>query len=157
MKRITYWPQAVLGLTFNWGALVGWSAVTGSLSAATLLLYAAGFCWTIGYDTIYAHQDREDDALLRLKSTALKFGDKTQMWLCLFYGMTVVLLGLSAAAAGAGILFFAGLLVAGAHLGWQIKSLNIDDSVTCLRLFRSNRTFGFIILGALLAEQAINI
>jgi len=157
MKRITYWPQAVLGLTFNWGALVGWSAITGSLSLAPLLLYAAAFCWTIGYDTIYAHQDKEDDALLGLKSTALKFGDRTQVWLCLFYGLTVVLLGLSGASAGAGALFFTGLLAAGVHLGWQIKSLEIDNSTTCLRLFRSNRNFGFIILTALLAEQAINI
>ncbi len=157
MKRITYWPQAVLGLTFNWGALVGWSAVTGSLSLAPLLMYAAAIFWTIGYDTIYAHQDKDDDALLGLKSTALKFGDKTQMWLCLFYGLTIVLLGLSGALAGAGVLFFTGLLPAGAHLGWQIKSLKIDNSDTCLRLFRSNRNFGFIILAALLAEQAINI
>jgi len=157
MKRITYWPQAVLGLTFNWGALVGWSAVTGSLSLAPLLMYAAAICWTIGYDTIYAHQDKDDDALLGLKSTALKFGNKTQVWLCLFYGLTIVLLGLSGASAGAGVLFFTGLLAAGAHLVWQIKSLKIDDSTTCLRLFRSNRNFGFIILAALLAEQAINI
>ncbi len=157
MKRITYWPQAVLGLTFNWGALVGWSAVTGSLSLAPLLLYAAAICWTIGYDTIYAHQDKDDDALLGLKSTALKFGDKTQKWLCLFYGLTFVLLGLAGVSAGAGTVFLTGLLVAGAHLGWQIKSLDIDDSATCLRLFRSNRNFGLIILAALLAEQAINI
>ena len=120
-------------------------------------MYAAAICWTIGYDTIYAHQDKDDDALLGLKSTALKFGDKTQMWLCLFYGLTIVLLGHSGALAGAGVLFFTGLLVAGAHLGWQIKSLKIDDSDTCLRLFRSNRNFGFIILAALLAEQTINI
>ncbi len=157
MKRITYWPQAVLGLTFNWGALVGWSAVTGSLSLAPLLLYAAAICWTIGYDTIYAHQDRHDDALLGLKSTALKFGDKTQKWLCLFYGLAFVLLGLAGVSAGAGAVFLTGLLAAGAHLGWQIKSLKIDDSTTCLRLFRSNRNFGLIILAALLAEQAINI
>ena len=152
MKRITYWPQAVLGLTFNWGAMVGWAAVTGSLSLAPLLLYAAAIFWTIGYDTIYAHQDKQDDALLGLKSTALKFGDKTQMWLCLFYGLTLVLLGLAGLAAGAGMVFFSGLVVAGIHLGWQVKSLKIDDSNACLRLFRSNRNFGFIILAALLAE-----
>jgi len=157
MKRITYWPQAVLGLTFNWGAMLGWVAVSGSLDPAPLLLYAAAICWTIGYDTIYAHQDKEDDALLGLKSTALKFGDNTQMWLCLFYGLTIILLALAGLSAGAGVVFFSGLLVGSVHLGWQIQTLNIDDSATCLRLFRSNRNFGFIILVALLAEQAINI
>jgi 4-hydroxybenzoate polyprenyltransferase len=157
MKRITYWPQAVLGLTFNWGAMLGWVAVTGSLNPAPLLLYAAAICWTIGYDTIYAHQDKDDDALLGLKSTALKFGDNTQMWLGLFYGLAIVLLGLAGLSAGAGSVFYVGLLVGSAHLGWQIQTLNIDDSAICLRLFRSNRNFGFIILIALLAEQAINI
>ena len=157
MKRITNWPQAVLGLTFNWGAMLGWVAVTGHLDAAPLLLYAAAICWTIGYDTIYAHQDKEDDALLGLKSTALKFGDKTQIWLGLFYGLTMVLLGLAGLAAGAGVVFFAGLLAGSIHLGWQIQKLEIDDSSACLRLFRSNRNFGFIILIALLAEQAIHI
>jgi len=157
MKRITNWPQAVLGLTFNWGAMLGWVAVTGHLDTAPLLLYAAAICWTIGYDTIYAHQDKEDDALLGLKSTALKFGDKTQIWLGLFYGLTMVLLGLAGLAAGAGVVFFAGLLAGSIHLGWQIQKLEIDDSSACLRLFRSNRNFGFIILIALLAEQAIHI
>ncbi len=157
MKRITYWPQAVLGLTFNWGAMLGWVVVNGSLAPAPLLLYAGAICWTIGYDTIYAHQDKDDDALLGLKSTALKFGDNTQMWLGLFYGLTIILLGLAGLSAGAGTVFFAGLLVGSLHLGWQIQTLNIDDSATCLRLFRSNRNFGFIILIALLAEQAINI
>jgi len=157
MKRITYWPQAVLGLTFNWGAMLGWVAATGGLSLAPLLLYAAAICWTIGYDTIYAHQDKDDDALLGLKSTALKFGDKTQKYLCLFYGLTIVLLGLAGVSAGAGGVFFAGLLIGSLHLGWQIANLKIDDSPTCLKLFRSNRDFGFIILFALLAEQAVNI
>ncbi len=157
MKRITYWPQAVLGLTFNWGAMLGWVAVNASLDPAPLLLYAAAIFWTIGYDTIYAHQDKEDDALLGLKSTALKFGEQTQMWLGLFYGLAIILLGLAGLSVGAGTVFFTGLLVGSIHLGWQIQTLNIDDSATCLRLFRSNRNFGFIILIALLAEQAINI
>jgi len=157
MKRITYWPQLVLGLTFNWGAMMGWATIMADLELAPLLLYAAAICWTIGYDTIYAHQDKEDDALLGLKSTALKFGDKTQLWLSLFYGFTIILLGLAGLAAGAGYVFFTGLLVASIHLGWQIQTLKIDDSTTCLRLFRSNRNFGFIILIALLAEQAIHV
>ncbi len=157
MKRITYWPQLVLGLTFNWGAMMGWAAIMAGLELAPLLLYGAAICWTIGYDTIYAHQDKDDDALLGLKSTALKFGDKTQLWLSLFYGFTIILLGLAGLTAGAGYVFFTGLLVASIHLGWQIQTLKIDDSTTCLRLFRSNRNFGFIILIALLAEQAIHV
>lgn len=157
MKRITYWPQAVLGLTFNWGAMLGWVVVTGHLDIAPVLLYAAAICWTIGYDTIYAHQDKDDDALLGLKSTALKFGEKTQTWLCLFYGLAIIFLGLAGLSVGTEMVFYAGLLVASAHLGWQIQTLKIDDSEACLRLFRTNRNFGFIILIALLAEQAIHV
>lgn len=157
MKRITYWPQAVLGLVFNWGALLGWVVVTGNLDPAPLLLYAGAICWTIGYDTIYAHQDKDDDALLGLKSTALKFGDNTRNWLCLFYGLAIIFLGLAGLSAGAGLAFFAGLLIGSLHLGWQIHTLSIDNSSHCLKLFRSNRNFGFIILIALLAEQAIHV
>lgn len=157
MKRITYWPQAVLGLTFNWGALLGWAVMTGSLSLAPMVLYAAGFCWTLGYDTIYAHQDKEDDALLGLKSTALKFGDNTKAWISMFYVLTIVLIGLSGHLVGAGLVFFIGLGAGGLHLVWQILTLDIDDSERCLLLFRSNRNFGLIVLAALLAEKAIHI
>ncbi len=157
MKRVTYWPQAVLGLTFSWGAMLGWASVAGSLDIAPVLLYFATICWTIGYDTIYAHQDKDDDALLGLKSTALKFGEKTKAWLCLFYGSTAVFLGLAAFSAGAGMVFFAGLAIGTVHLSWQIMTLDIHNSERCLMLFRSNKFFGLIILGALLAEQIINV
>ena len=89
MKRITYWPQAWLGLTFNWGALVGFAALTGGLNAGAIAVYVAGFFWTLGYDTIYAHQDKEDDALIGVKSTALRFGERTKPWLVAFYGGTI--------------------------------------------------------------------
>ena len=95
MKRVTYWPQAVLGLTFNWGALLGWAAVRGDLGVPSLVLYGAGIFWTLGYDTIYAHQDKEDDALIGVKSTAILFGETTRLWLYSFYGMSVSLLGVS--------------------------------------------------------------
>ncbi len=102
MKRITYWPQVVLGLAFSWGALMGWAEVFARLDAPAILLYAASIAWTVGYDTIYAHQDKDDDALVGLKSTALKFGRKTRPWLTLFYGLAMVLLALAGATASAG-------------------------------------------------------
>jgi 4-hydroxybenzoate polyprenyltransferase len=155
MKRITYWPQFVLGLAFSWGALMGWAAVFGSLGAPALLLYAAAIAWTIGYDTIYAHQDKEDDAIVGLKSTALKFGPATPRWLMLFYGATIVLLTLAGLTAGAGWPYFLGMALASLHLVWQIATLDIDDAANCLRRFRSNRDFGAIVFLALLADMAI--
>lgn len=155
MKRFTYWPQAFLGLTFNWGALMGWSAVAGELQAPALWLYAAGIFWTLGYDTIYAHQDKADDLLVGVKSTALKFGAATPRWLALFYAMTVALLCAAGAAAGLGWPFFAGLIVGGGHLIWQIRSVALEDPKSCLRVFKSNRDFGLIVLaGAILARAA---
>ena len=113
MKRITYWPQAFLGITFNWGALVGYAAVTGRLDRAALLLYAAGFFWTLGYDTLYAHQDKEDDALIGVKSTALLLGTATPRWLLGFYGCTLVSAGAAGCLAGKGWLFYLALLAGG--------------------------------------------
>ncbi len=139
MKRITYWPQLFLGFAFNWGALVGWAAQTGSLGWPAVWLYVAGICWTIGYDTIYACQDKEDDALIGVKSTALRFGARTREWIAGFYAGAVVLAGVAMASAGIGwwaVLPFAG------HLAWQIKTLDHDDGDVCLRLFRSNRDAG---------------
>jgi 4-hydroxybenzoate polyprenyltransferase len=152
MKRITSWPQFVLGLAFSWGALVGWSAETGLLSAAPLLLYAASIVWTIGYDTIYAHQDKEDDALIGVRSTALLFGERTKLMLVLFYGAALVLLGAAIAHAGGGVVAYAGLLIAGLHMGWQIVTLNSDDADNCLERFRANRTTGWIVFIALLLD-----
>jgi 4-hydroxybenzoate polyprenyltransferase len=155
MKRITYWPQIVLGFAFSWGALMGWAQVFGRLDAPALLLYGAAIVWTVGYDTIYAHQDKEDDALVGLKSTALKFGPRTKPWLALFYALTILLLGLAGAGAGAGWPYFIGLALGSAQLAWQIATLDIDDPANCLVRFRSNRDFGALVFLALLADMAI--
>jgi 4-hydroxybenzoate polyprenyltransferase len=151
MKRITYWPQAWLGLTFNWGALLGWAAVTGELAAPAFVLYAAGFFWTLGYDTIYAHMDKEDDVLIGVKSTALRLGNATRDWLVGFYAVTLVGIAVSGWLAGLGWVFFALLVPAGFHLVWQHRVLKIDDPKNCLFLFRANRFFGWIVLAAIVA------
>lgn len=151
MKRITYWPQAFLGLTFNWGALVGWASVYGELSAAPLFLYAAGLFWTLGYDTIYAHQDKDDDAMIGVKSTALKLGDHTKFWLMGFYGVTIVLLGQAIDLSPLSGWAYLALLFGSLHLGWQLYRLDIHDSKRCLDLFKSNRDFGLLVLLGLLA------
>jgi 4-hydroxybenzoate polyprenyltransferase len=151
MKRITWWPQACLGLTFNWGALVGWSAVAGELAAPAVALYAAGFFWTLGYDTIYAHQDKLDDALVGIKSSARRLGDATVPWLWAFYSITLALLALAAALNGAGLLAYPALILVTLHLAWQARTLDIDDPANCLRRFRSNREVGFLVFLAILA------
>jgi 4-hydroxybenzoate polyprenyltransferase len=157
MKRITYWPQFVLGLAFSWGALMGWAEVFAGLALPAVLLYAAAIMWTIGYDTIYAHQDKEDDALVGLKSTALKFGEKTKPWLVLFYGATLALLASSGVLAGTGVIFLAGLALAAIHFIWQIVTLDVGDPGNCLRRFRSNRDLGAIVFAALLADAMITL
>ena len=149
-KRFTYWPQVFLGLAFNWGALLGWSAVTGSLSLAPILLYLGGIAWTIGYDTIYAHQDKEDDIMIGVKSTALKFGDRTWVWLIIFYGLAIALIGAAGFAAQLSPFFFAGLTAAAAHLTWQIVRLDISAADVCLKLFKSNKVFGLLVFIAIL-------
>ncbi|MDE1173018.1 MAG: 4-hydroxybenzoate octaprenyltransferase [Parvibaculaceae bacterium] len=150
MKRITYWPQAVLGLAFNWGALLGWTAVTGSLSLAPVLLYAGSVFWTIGYDTIYAHQDKEDDTLIGVKSTALRFGASTRRWLLLFYGLMVLALVATGLSLSFSFWYYLGVAAAAAQFGWQIARLDIDNPDLCLRLFRTNRDAGLIIFVAIL-------
>ncbi|MCF8469265.1 MAG: 4-hydroxybenzoate octaprenyltransferase [Parvibaculum sp.] len=155
MKRITDWPQIVLGLAFNWGALMGWAAVTGALSLAPVLLYLGAIAWTVGYDTIYAHQDKEDDALIGVKSSALKLGRSTRKYLWAFYGVMVAALLASGAAASLGPLFYIGVAIAAAHLAWQALTLDIDDPARCLTLFRSNRDFGFIVFAAIVAGQLL--
>lgn len=157
MKRITWWPQAFLGLTFNWGALMGYAAITGTLGLEAIVLYLGAICWTIGYDTIYAHQDKADDDLIGLKSTALYFGENTKRWLVLFYSLAGIGITLSGALAGAGpgagpwALFYILMAVAGAHLAWQVWVLDIGNAQKCLKLFGSNRDFGFLVLVAFLA------
>jgi len=155
MKRITYWPQAVLGLTFNWGALMGWASVHGELTAAPVVLYATGFFWTLGYDTIYAHQDKEDDALIGVKSTALKFGSQTKLWLVGFYGLTVIGLGLCGHLSNLSWPYYGALALGATHLLWQIKTLNSDAPKNCLQRFKSNRDFGLLIFVGIVAAKII--
>lgn len=154
MKRITWWPQAFLGLTFNWGALLGWTAVGGGVGLAPLLLYAGGVFWTLFYDTIYAHQDKHDDALIGVKSTALRLGAGTRRWLAGFGLATICLFGAALLAAGAGIFAFAGLAGIAAHLVWQGHGVDLDDAADCLAKFRSNRYIGWILLAGILADRA---
>jgi 4-hydroxybenzoate polyprenyltransferase len=152
MKRFTWWPQIGLGLAFSWGALMGYAAVFGRLDAPALLLYAGSIAWVIGYDTIYAHQDREDDALIGVKSTARLFGTRTRLALTCFYAAAVLLIGLAGAAAQAGPVFVVGCVIFGAHLGWQIEALDIDDPDRCLKLFKSNRDAGLILFAATIGD-----
>ncbi len=151
MKRVTYWPQAWLGLTFNWGALMGWAAVTGSLAWPPVLLYLAGVAWTLGYDTIYAHQDREDDALVGVKSTALRLGGATKPWLAGFYGLTLALMLAAGLATGLAWPYLLGLAGVAAHFAWQVATLDIDDPAGCLARFNANRFVGWILLAAIAA------
>jgi 4-hydroxybenzoate polyprenyltransferase len=155
MKRITYWPQIFLGLAFSWGALMGWPAAFGRLDWPALVLYAGSICWVIGYDTIYAHQDREDDLLIGIKSTALLFGERTQPMLASFYAAAVVLIAAAGLMAGGGMLFMIGLIAFAGHLTWQVTRLNIDDPGYCLMLFKSNRDAGLILFGAMLIDAAV--
>ncbi len=154
MKRVTYWPQIVLGLAFSWGALMGWSVAFARLDLPALLLYAGSIAWVIGYDTIYAHQDREDDALLGLKSTALLFGARTRLALALFYSAAVLLIALAGWRAGAGSFFVLGLAGFAAHLVWQIRRIDINDPDLCLALFKSNRNAGIIFFAGLVVDAA---
>jgi len=146
MKRVTYWPQAFLGLTFNWGALMGYAAAKDRLDSAPLLLYAAGIAWTLVYDTIYAHQDKEDDALIGVRSTALKFGAATRRWLVPFAVATTLLLAAMIPAAGLGLFAWLALIGVAGHLAWQIATVDFDNPADCLAKFRSNRWLGWILL-----------
>lgn len=150
MKRITDWPQLVLGLAFSWGALMGWAAHFGRLELAPLLLYSGSILWVIGYDTIYAHQDKEDDALVGVRSTARLFGDKTKIWLIGLYSTALLFFGTAFALAEVPLPALAGLLAAGSHMIRQIRSLDIDDPDQCLKLFQSNSTVGWLIFLGLL-------
>ena len=155
MKRITDWPQFVLGLAFSWGALVGWTAVFGRLDPPAVALYVAAICWTIGYDTIYAHQDAEDDALIGVKSTARLFGSRTRQIIAVFFAGAVVLMALAVALAGGGSAAYAGIAAAAIHMGWQVVTLRPGDTDNCLTRFRANRWTGWLVFAGLLADALI--
>jgi len=154
MKRITYWPQIVLGLAFSWGALMGWAAAFGRLDAPAIVLYAGSIAWVIGYDTIYAHQDRDDDALIGIKSTALLFGERTKPMLALFFAAAVVLIAIAGYLVDAGFIFWLAIAVFAGHLAWQTRRLDITDPDLCLVLFKSNRDAGLILFAGLLFAAA---
>ncbi|MGH6767033.1 MAG: 4-hydroxybenzoate octaprenyltransferase [Bradyrhizobium sp.] len=155
MKRITFWPQIVLGLAFSWGALRGFAVIVGRIDTPALWLYAGSIAWVIGYDTIYAHQDAEDDALIGIKSTALLFGARTRPALAVFYGAAVVLIGMALVSAGANWPAWIGLAVFAAHLAWQIVRLDISNPALCLRVFKSNRDAGLLLFAGLLVDAAM--
>lgn len=155
MKRVTWWPQLVLGLAFNWGALLGWSAARGELALAPVVLYLAGIAWTLGYDTIYAHQDKEDDALVGIKSTARLFGEGTRKWLFVFYAAAAAGLTLAGALAGLGQVYFWFVAAGAAHLVWQASTIDIDDPQDCLAKFRSNRDFGLLVLAGIITAKLL--
>ena len=157
MKRITWWPQAWLGLTFNWGVLFGYAAMTETLVPSALLFYAGCFFWTIGYDIIYAHQDKEDDVLIGVKSAALRLGARSKPWLYVFYSLALALMIAGGVAAGLGFVFVACMLIAGVHLLWQLRTLDIDRPDICLRLFKSNRETGALIAAALVLGSAAGV
>jgi 4-hydroxybenzoate polyprenyltransferase len=155
MKRITYWPQIVLGLAFSWGALMGWPAAFGRLDWPALVLYLGSISWVIGYDTIYAHQDREDDLMIGIKSTALLFQERTQPILAVFYAAAVGLIAIAGLMAGGGAIFLIGIVAFAAHLSWQVMRLNINDPAHCLTLFKSNRDAGLILFGTMLVDAVV--
>jgi len=145
MKRISWWPQLFLGFTFNWGALMGWVAVRGEIELPALLLYIGGIFWTLGYDTIYAHQDKVDDARIGVKSTALRLGQNTKRAVGIFYLLTTVCFALAGWSAGANIGFFAALALAQMHFGWQVCKVDLDNPASCRRIFVSNVMLGWIV------------
>ena len=149
MKRITWWPQAFLGLTFNFGTLMGWSAVTGELQTAPLLLYFAGLFWTLGYDTIYAHQDKEDDILAGIKSTALALGKNSKLWITVFYALCIFFVILARVMAHKSSFTIVLILLPAAHFIWQLKKWAPDDAQSSLFIFKSNTMAGLLILLAL--------
>ena len=155
-KRVTWWPQLVMGFTFGFGAPMGYAAAAGRIDLSWVLIYGAAIFWDLGFDTIYAHQDREDDALVGVRSTARLFGDRTRPFLAACYGVAVLLFGLAGWSSGFGAGFFAALPLPAGLLAWQVATLDINDPGRCLRLFRANREVGLafafaLLVGALLA------
>jgi 4-hydroxybenzoate polyprenyltransferase len=150
MKRITFWPQFILGLAFNWGAILGWTAITSAITLPCLALYAGGIFWTLAYDTIYAHQDKDDDALIGVKSTALLFGKSTVYWLAGFFAASLALIDTSLWLVSAPLTAHIGLAAAALHAAWQVSRFDDTNAALCLQLFRANRNFGLLICVGLL-------
>jgi 4-hydroxybenzoate polyprenyltransferase len=155
MKRITWWPQVFLGLAFSWGALMGFAVTFARIDPTALVLYAGSIAWVIAYDTIYAHQDAEDDALIGVKSTARLFGAHTRQALIMFYGLAVMLIGVALASADVRWPAWLGLAAFAAHLAWQIMRLRINDTALCLRVFKSNQSAGLLLFAGLLADAVM--
>ena len=161
MKRVTWWPQFFLGLAFNWGAWMGYSAVAGGLAQpidllSAALLYVAGILWTLGYDTIYAHQDKEDDALIGVKSSARRLGQHTRPALAFFYAGAILLLAAAGYAANLGWPFTLFLIAGTAQLAWQARRVDTDNAADCLAKFHSNRLFGWLVLAGIVAGQLVH-
>src|SRR5438132_1293803 len=150
-----WWPQVVLGLAFSWGALMGFAVTLGRIDLTALVLYAGSIAWVIGYDTIYAHQDAEDDALIGIKSTARLFGARTHRALTIFYALAVIFIGVALVLGGARWPAWIGLVAFAAHLVWQIRRLDISDPALCLRVFKSNRDAGLLLFAGLLADAVM--
>ena len=155
MKRITYWPQAFLGFTFNYGALLGWAAVEGGIGWPAGLLYAGGIAWTLGYDTIYAHQDKEDDLLIGVKSSAIALGERTRPFLIAFYVVAVAGFAGAGVAAEAAWPYFVGVAVAALLLAWQALRVNINNPADCLAKFKNNSLVGLALFAGIVAAQAL--
>lgn len=155
MKRITFWPQVWLGLTFNSGALLGWSAVTGNISGPALALYAASFFWTLGYDTIYALQDLKEDVIIGVKSSALILGQWVRLAVAAFYSCVIILTAIVGILSNCGIIFIVSLGIAGFHLVWQVITLDTEDDTNCLERFYSNYQYGILILGGIIIDALL--
>jgi len=155
MKRFTFWPQAWLGLAFNWGALFGWAAAGGTISIVPVILYLAGISWTLGYDTIYALQDKEDDAIVGVRSTARLFGVSTPYWLAAFFALTLLLIIVAGLADGLGWPLFVLVGIAGTQAIWQIATLDMDSPANCLAKFKSNRWFGWLVFAAIVVGKQV--
>ncbi|AUC92945.1 MULTISPECIES: 4-hydroxybenzoate octaprenyltransferase [Bradyrhizobium] len=155
MKRITWWPQVVLGLAFSYGALMGFAVTLERIDVTAIALYAGSIAWVIAYDTIYAHQDAEDDALIGVKSTARLFGARTHRALVIFYGLAVLLIGTAFALAGARWPAWIGLAAFALHLAWQVRRLDTSDPALCLRIFKSNRDAGFMLFASLVVDAVL--
>ncbi|MGN1289698.1 MAG: 4-hydroxybenzoate octaprenyltransferase [Bradyrhizobium sp.] len=155
MKRITWWPQVVLGLAFSYGALMGFAVTLERIDLTAIALYAGSIAWVIAYDTIYAHQDAEDDALIGVKSTARLFGARTHRALVIFYGLAVLLIGVAFALSGARWPAWIGLAAFALHLAWQVRRLDTSDGALCLRIFKSNRDAGFILFASLVVDAVM--